>query len=67
MAEATLYETALSYASQYQQWWLEELEHKPTRVVFETIMIIFVIYLLFKRPSSKNKVESALTSPSSAA
>ena len=62
MAEATLYETALSYASQYQQWWLEELEHKPTRVVFETIMIIFVIYLLFKRPSSKNKVESALTS-----
>ena len=51
----------LDYIHEYQQWWLMELEQKPTRVFFETSLIIFVIYLLFKRPSNK-KAESKLSS-----
>lgn len=45
---------------EYQEWWLVELKQKPTRVFIETFLVIFVLYLLFKRPSNK-KAESKLS------
>ena len=48
------------YLEKYQAWWLEEFEQKPTRVFIETFLLIFIIYLLFKRPTNK-KAESKLT------
>ena len=52
--------TLSTYITQYQTWWLDELEQKPTRVIFETILLIFVVWLLFKK-NSKKKAESKLT------
>ncbi len=57
---ASLLAPPLALLSDYQAWWLQVFEDNPFRTGLETALIVFVIYLVFKRPRV-TRAESKLT------
>ena len=47
------YDLGLEYLNIYTKWWITQYETNPIHVILETLLIIFIIYVYFKRPSAK--------------
>ena len=47
------YDFGLEYLNIYTTWWITQYETNPIHVILETLLIIFIIYVYFKRPSAK--------------
>lgn len=47
------YELAAEYSNIYATWWLTQYKTNPIHVILETLLVAFIIYVYFKRPSAK--------------
>eukprot|EP00943_MAST-04B_sp_MAST-4B-sp1_P006487 g6487.t1 len=47
------YDIGMEYLNIYASWWIMQYKTNPIHVILETLLIIFIIYVYFKRPSAK--------------
>lgn len=47
------YDIGMDYLNTYASWWIMQYKTNPIHVILETLLIIFIVYVYFKRPSAK--------------